>query len=369
MSELYIGLMSGTSLDGIDTVLADLSAPLPALMASHYQPYDEGFRQQLASICCNGSATLDQTSRLDIRLGRLFANAIETLLKNSNTDPRTVRAIGSHGQTALHRPEGESPTSLQIGDPNIIALHTGITVIGDFRRRDIAAGGQGAPLVPAFHNAVFRSAKHDRAILNIGGIANLTVLPAATQQAVGGWDTGPGNTLMNGWILKHQGKDHDAGGKWASGGKILDTLLTELLSDDYFSLTGPKSTGPEYFNLDWLETYLKRSGNDIDPQDVQTTLCELTAISIALSLDSHAADCNDILVCGGGVHNDYLMQRLDHHLAATVRSTAEEGLNPDLVEALAFAWLAKQTLNHLPGNLPDATGASQPVILGGIYPA
>jgi anhydro-N-acetylmuramic acid kinase len=343
MTELYIGLMSGTSVDGIDAVLVDLENQKPNVIATHFEKMPEVLRQSILDICAPGNDEINRMGELDYLLGRQFAFTANTLLEKNNIKRENILAIGSHGQTIRHHPAKNF--TLQIGDPNVIAALTGITTIGDFRRRDIAHGGQGAPLVPAFHQAIFSDKNANRVILNIGGIANVTLLPA--QGNVLGFDTGPGNTLIDAWAQKHLQKRHDEKGIWASEGTIDKSLLENLLSDNYFKLTSPKSTGREYFNIAWLEKYLSLTS----PNNIQATLVELTALSIINAIDA-SFEKSEIFVCGGGVHNDYLMLRLKElSKQHCINSTASLGVDPDWVEAIAFAWLAKQTLAKKPGNL------------------
>ncbi|MFP4611478.1 MAG: anhydro-N-acetylmuramic acid kinase, partial [Thiohalophilus sp.] len=367
MTTYYIGLMSGTSLDGIDAALLDFSAA-PSLLAHHSQPLPDALRQQLYQLQSPGQDELTTVMRLDVELGRLFAKAVQALLKKTGLSANRIAGIGSHGQTLRHYPDGPNPSTLQIGDPNLIAELTGITTIADLRRRDMAAGGQGAPLVPAFHAALFRHSSRNRAILNIGGIANLTLLPATAKTPITGFDSGPGNGLMDAWIEQHQQQSYDRDGEWAASGHVHPGLLERLLHDPYFARTPPKSTGREYFNMSWLQAALEPFA-DLAPRDVQATLCELSARSIAEALQATMESVDEVLICGGGVHNRTLYQRLGELLTpARLASTAEAGLDPDWVEAAAFAWLARQTLAGQPGNLPSVTGASHPVVLGGIYP-
>lgn len=366
MSDLYIGLMSGTSLDAIDAVLVDLSER-PKLLASHSHPLPEELRLDLLGLLTPAENELYHYAQTDVTVARLFAAAVEQLLHSSGYAAADIRAIGSHGQTVRHLPAAPLPTSLQIGDPNIIAERTGITTVADFRRRDMAAGGQGAPLVPAFHAALLGHTAIPRAIVNIGGIANLTCLPG-TDATVTGYDTGPGNALLNGWISQQRGAAQDTAGHWAASGKVEPALLNTLLDDPYFKQAPPKSTGREYFNMPWLRS--KLSGfTELDPVDIQATLCELTCRCISRAIEQSLPSAREILICGGGVHNTYLMKRLQAQLAPRhVASIAEQGIDPDWLEAMAFAWLAKQTLETQPGNLPSVTGAKHPVVLGGIYP-
>ena len=368
MSELYIGLMSGTSIDGIDAALVDLSGETPLIVATHYTPYPEALRTKVLALCHKGEDEIERLGELDIILGKAFAEATNQLLQQKSLSPHEIKAIGSHGQTIRHCPHHPHRFTMQIGDPNTIAVETGITTVADFRRKDIALGGQGAPLVPAFHQHVFRSQETHRAIVNIGGIANVTLLHNENKDAVIGFDTGPGNVLMDAWIALHKKARHDEGGAWAAQGTVNADLLKLFLSDPYFEQAPPKSTGREYFSLLWLQKQLSEFGKAIAPGDVQATLVDLTAQSILSSIQKHL-DKGDILICGGGAHNHLLMSRLQDLSNARYRtaSTQKFGIDPDWVEAVAFAWLAQQTLNRQPGNLPSVTGAKQAVILGGIY--
>ncbi|HYW93745.1 MAG TPA: anhydro-N-acetylmuramic acid kinase [Gammaproteobacteria bacterium] len=366
--DLYIGLMSGTSADAVDAVLVDLAPSVPRLLASLAHPLPGWIREAVAAI---GSAAdgggLVAAARLDSRLGGLFADAVDALLEQCQLPPGSVRAVGSHGQTVRHDPDGDPPYTVQLGDPNVIAARTGITTVADFRRRDIADGGQGAPLVPAFHQALLRVPGRDRAVLNIGGIANLTLLPARGDAR--GFDTGPGNCLLDAWAREHGRGTHDAGGAWAASGTPRPDLLERLLGEPYFARTGPRSTGRELFNTDWLRS---RGGGALagEPADVQATLCLLTARSVARALREAAPETEELLVCGGGVHNDELIRALAAELPGTsVRPTTAAGLDPDWIEAMAFAWLARRTLHGEPGNLPAVTGARAPAVLGAIYAA
>lgn len=363
----YIGLMSGTSLDGIDTVLVTVDEHNQIhLAATHHHPLPEVLRSEIQTLMQPGPDELDREGRLDMLLGRLFAEAVMSLLAQSKMAAKQIRAIGSHGQTVRHRPRDDIPFTRQIGNPSVIAELTGITTVADFRTRDMAAGGEGAPLVPAFHATQFRQPGINRAIANIGGIANLTWLPGDLNQPVTGFDTGPGNTLLDLWIVRHQQVSYDINGGWSAGGHVLEPLLSDLLADSYFSLPAPKSTGREYFHLDWLTS---RIHNTFPPRDVQATLAELTARTIAASATALLAGApGEIFVCGGGAHNQDLLSRLQRCVGDTpVRTTAALSLDPDWIEATAFAWLAHQTLSGHPGNLPSVTGARHPTVLGGIY--
>ena len=367
MPERYIGLMSGTSMDAVDAVLLELGSDNFRLLAHHSHPIPAELRQELDSLS-RGPADLERVARMDVRIGRLFAEAANTLLRNAQLSASDIRAIGSHGQTIRHQPGGSDPFTIQIGDPNLIAEKTGITTVADLRRRDIAAGGQGAPLVPAFHAHIFRDPREARIILNIGGIANITTMPSDPAQAITGFDTGPANTLMDQWIHRCKAMPFDRDGTWAASGQVQQALLQTLLSDPYFSQAAPKSTGTDYFNLDWLQRIAPEQG--CSEEDMQATLAELTAASIHAAIQQTGFVANRIIVCGGGAYNRYLMGRLQALAgSATVSSSTEFGLPPEWVEGAAFAWLAQRTLSGLPGNLPSVTGASHPVILGGIYPA
>lgn len=360
MNELYIGLMSGTSIDGIDAALVDFSPSFPRLVDSYYLPYETVFRQSLLNLCHPGENEINRLGEMDISLGKQFATAALHLLRKNQLSAKDISAIGCHGQTIRHHPARQF--TLQIGDPNIIAAETGITTIADFRRRDIAYGGQGAPLVPAFHQAVFSSTV-DRAIVNIGGIANVTFLPKERQTPFG-FDTGPGNTLLDAWAETHLHAPRDDQGNWGRQGTLQKELLQSMLDDPFFKQPAPKSTGREYFNLAWLKRFF---AENYQPVDVQATLTELTATSILNAIRAHVLT-GEILLCGGGIHNTFLVERLralcDTH---RIESTEKYGIHPDWVEAVAFAWLARQTCLKQPGNLTAVTGAKQASILGGVY--
>lgn len=367
MAEFFIGLMSGTSLDGIDCCLVKFTDDEILTVAFHYTPYSEELKHRLLTLSCPGrSINLNDYGKLDAELGKLYAASVQALLEQTGLQASSIKAIGSHGQTVFHAPTPPFPFTLQIGDPNIIAEATGITTVADLRRRDIAANGQGAPLVPAFHQAVFSSVAEHRCVVNIGGIANITVLPANGTRPVIGFDTGPGNILSDLWIKQHKGKELDAGGEWAKSGRIEGDLAIQLKQDAYFHAKPPKSTGREYFSSAWLNQVTDLS--NYAPEDVQATLVYLTAGTIGDAIKQHAPETERILICGGGAHNAFLLELLKLELALPVETTENYGINPDHVEAAAFAWLARQTLNHQPGNLTAVTGASRPVILGGIYP-
>mgnify|MGYP001589564781 FL=1 len=362
----YIGLMSGTSVDGIDAAL--VSIPVNgqlALLATHHQPFPATVRDAIQALMQPGPDEIEREGELDVQLGRLFAEATKTLLAKSGVSASSIRAIGSHGQTIRHCPHAPHPFSRQIGNPSVIAEVTGVTTVADFRARDLAAGGEGAPLVPAFHRWLFRKPGVHRAIVNIGGIANITWLPADENSAVLGFDTGPGNTLLDQWIRRHQNESYDRDGAWAASGRVQKDLLAQLMADGYFAKAPPKSTGREHFNLAWLE---QQHVGKLAPEDIQATLAELTAASIAQGLTLLPEKIGEIYICGGGTHNRHLLARLRALLPGIPFATTETlGLDPDWVEAAAFAWLAHQTLAGHAGNLPSVTGARHPVLLGGIY--
>lgn len=358
--------MSGTSLDGIDLVVADLSGAIPRLVAARTVHIPAPLRKDLLTLCQPGADHLELFGHCDVALAEAIAAGLMKLLADHDLAAESIVALGSHGQTVRHVPEGPHRFTLQIGDPNVIAERTGITVVADFRRRDLAAGGQGAPLVPAFHAALFTTAE-DRVIVNIGGMANITILPAGQPAAASGFDTGPGNVLLDAWAERELGQPLDIGGQWASQARPDQALLDALWGDPYFERPAPKSTGREHFHLAWLQ---KRLDRPVAPAVVQATLTELTARSIAHGI-LHTADAKpkQVMVCGGGRHNMLLMERLAAALPNShLGMTDELGLDGDWVEAVAFAWLAKQRLDMLPGNLPAVTGAAGLRILGAIYP-
>ena len=366
MAALFIGLMSGTSMDGIDAALLDLSSSRTAILATLNHPYPAQLHKQLEAALTLTKPLHADLMALNNEVGECFASAANALLRESGVDASAVIAIGSHGQTIRHEPDIANPYSLQIGSPTIIAARTGIDVVADFRRADIEAGGQGAPLAPAFHKAVFATSDENRVALNLGGIANITTLAADASVAVTGFDTGPASTLMDYWAQQHLNTPMDENGRWAAGGEIDRTLLNNMLADSYFSMAPPKSTGREYFNTHWLNGFITDS--QIPAQSIQTTLCELSAKSIADAVHNFARGTHRVIVCGGGARNDYLMTRLHANLPGiVVDSAALHGIDPDWVEAAAFAWLAQRRLDEKAGNLPSVTGADRPMLLGDIY--
>lgn len=364
-SPLYLGLISGTSADGVDVALVRFEPHLQ-LVAAHTFPYPSELRERvLALATSNASIALNDYGRLDVELGEQFATAALSLLRDAGINAGAVTAIGSHGQTVCHRPCGAYPFTLQIGDPNVIAERMSMTTIADFRRSDVAAGGQGAPLLPALHAAVFADPAIPRAILNLGGIANVTVLSGG--RPVLGFDTGPANCLLDAWAARHRGTARDENGAWARSGMVDPSVLADWLTDPYFAAPPPKSTGREVFNLDWLDARLP---THMAPVDVQRTLLALSARSIADAIRAHGHATREVYACGGGVHNAALMDALRGELPnLRVDTTAALGLDPDYVEAVGFAWLARARLAGTPGNLPSVTGARGPRVLGAIYAA
>lgn len=370
-SSLFVGLMSGTSVDGIDAALVSCQGDRIELLATHQHEMPDRAREQIAAISHSATDEIERMGPLDRELGRLFSAAALELLATAGIQPGQVRAIGSHGQTIRHRPRsgGSAEAScftLQLGDPNTIAEATGITTVADFRRRDVAAGGEGAPLAPAFHAAALAREGVNRAIVNIGGIANVTVLKGTELHT--GFDTGPGNTLLDHWMMRHCGQPFDRDGQWSAQGQVSQPLLRDLLEHEYFSKTGPRSSGKEAFNLNWLDRQLEAHPL-LPPEDVQASLAELTASSIARAIVTSPVKVAEVYICGGGAHNGDLMARLHRHLKpASLDTTATLGIDPDWVEAATFAWLAYRSLEGLPGNAPAVTGARGPRVLGGIYP-
>ncbi len=369
-NQYYLGLISGTSADGIDAALVrfdgDATHARPELAFGRTYPWDPALRARLVELGQRTAMlTLDEVGELDVRIGRAFAQAAKAAIEASGVATADIAAIGSHGQTLRHRAQGEIPFTLQLGDPSTIAERCGLRVVADFRRRDVAAGGHGAPLVPAFHAATLHSDAEDRAALNLGGIANFTLLPA--NGAVRGFDTGPANGLMDAWCLRHSGQAYDMGGGFAAQGRIDEALLARLLDEPWFALPPPKSTGRDQFHLAWMESKLR---GDEAPADVQATLLALSVRTIADALRAAQPHTQRVIACGGGVHNPLLMAALAAAMpGSVVESSAMHGLDPDFVEAMAFAWLARETLAGRPGNLPAVTGAAGPRVLGAIYPS
>jgi anhydro-N-acetylmuramic acid kinase len=363
---LFLGLISGTSADGIDAALVRFE-PHCELVHGRTYAWAPALRTRLVELGQGGEATsLDELGELDVRVAHAFADAARRLLDEAGVAPERVAALGSHGQTVRHRPGGEFPFTWQLGDGNVIAERSGVPTVADFRRRDVAAGGHGAPLMPAFHAALLHSGHEDRAVLNLGGIANLTLLPRTGD--VRGFDTGPANALLDAWCDLHTGRSFDENGVFAASGRVDPGLLARLLDDPWFTLAPPKSTGREQFHLRWLQARLE--GLSTAAGDVQATLLALTAATVADALDATQPDTARVMVCGGGVHNPVLMAAIAERLPrAAVQSTAAHGLDPDFVEAMGFAWLARETLAGRPGNLPSVSGARGPRMLGVLYPA
>ncbi|MBS7458996.1 anhydro-N-acetylmuramic acid kinase [Coralloluteibacterium stylophorae] len=367
--QLYLGLISGTSADGIDAALVRFARDAPELVAAGTTPYPDALREEILAYSQEAARVdLDTLGQLDVAIGHAFAAAARAVLERAGVAPGAVAAIGSHGQTLRHRPHGERPFSMQVGDAAVVAERTGIDTVADFRRRDVAAGGQGAPLMPAFHAAALGSSADDRAVLNLGGIANLTLLPHTGP--VRGFDTGPANGLMDAWCLRHRGTPFDAGGAWAAQGKLHNDLLEQMLDDPWLTMPPPKSTGRDRYHLGWLDAHLGRLRSAPAPVDVQATLCSFSAITVAAALLDAQAHTRTLLVCGGGVHNRTLVEALEAYLPGIdVASTASLGIDPDFVEAMGFAWLARETLAGRAGNRPEVTGAAGPRILGAIHRA
>lgn len=361
---LYIGVMSGTSLDGLDIALIEQTSAI-RLVATHYIPMPDSLRAELLGLCASGPDEIARSAIAQHHWVNLAAQGVHALLNNQDLKPEAIRAIGSHGQTIRHEPA--RGFTVQIGNPALLTELTGITVVSDFRSRDVAAGGQGAPLVPAFHEALFEERTGNQAVLNVGGFSNLSLIEPT--RPVAGFDCGPGNVLMDAWIQQQRGENYDRNGDWAKTGTVEPELLEALLSDPFFITQGPKSTGREVFNLPWLEQHLSRLP-PLAAENVQATLLELTALTIVTALQSAQTDTQELLVCGGGAHNSALMTRLAALLpGTTVASTATHGVDPDWVEAMAFAWLAHCCLEGIAANRPSVTGARGLRVLGAIYPA
>lgn len=368
MKKHYIGLMSGTSMDAVDAALVDFSDIKPKLVATHKTHLSPELRVALNRLCATDTIKITELVELDVKMAHAFVDATLKLLAKTAFSASDIIAIGSHGQTIFHCPQSACPSSTQIGDPNIIAEKTGITTVADFRRRDIAAGGQGAPLTPAFHNFIFRSEKEDRIVLNLGGIANITYLPVNTKIPVIGFDTGPANLLMDKWIYAQRQLWYDADGNWAASTPFDEALLEQFLSDSYFGLSPPKSTGYDYFNLNWIKSQIAQLGKDLTPATVQATLCELTAVSIGMAVQQLNSDHGAILLCGGGSKNSFLKKRLAKHCPKHVLDLTDSLHFPgEWIEAMAFAWFAQQTCEGKTSNLPEVTGAKNFTVLGGIY--
>ena len=358
--QLYIGMISGTSRDGVDAALVNFKGGLPAVVEAICAPHPSALAESLDRLVRTGRRPEEaELEALDRPLCAHFSHSVTLLLDRASVRPEQVTAVGSHGQTVWHDPDGPKPESIQLGDPRRIARQTGIVTVGDFRRADIEAGGQGAPLAPLLHQALFSARKGKRIVVNLGGIANISVINPSG--AVSGFDTGPANCLLDAWAKQHLGVAFDRNGEWGAGGRVIPGLLKDMLADPYFRRAAPKSTGIEYFNPGWLERFLEDSPPE--PRDVQATLAELTARSVTDSIRPHRP--GDIVVCGGGAHNADLLRRMRTHLPdLPVRSSANLGLDPDWIEAVLFAWLARERLAERPLDTQRITGARSPVLLG-----
>lgn len=376
MRNHYIGLMSGTSLDGADGVLVDFSGSRLRVVASATEAFPPAFRAELLALNTSGADELHRAALAANQLAAVYARVVQTLLQEGAAQgiaADRVAAIGAHGQTVRHQPApipaADAGYTLQLNNPALLAELTGLDVVADFRSRDVAAGGQGAPLAPAFHQGMFGQADATVCVLNLGGISNLSVLPPAGRGAVLGFDCGTGNALMDAWCQRHTGQAFDAGGAWAASGRLLPDLLASLLDEPYFALPPPKSTGRDLFSLAWLERKLAAYSGE-RPQDIQNTLAEFTVSPCVAGVNSYGKESKRLVVCGGGAFNQHLMQRLQVGLPQLqVESSELHGLPPLQVEAAAFAWLARQAVLRQPGNLPSVTGAAGPRVLGAIYPA
>ncbi len=373
-SEMFIGLMSGTSMDGADGVLVDFSGAQPAVLAAAHTPFPAPLREAFGALQQPGDDEIHREALTSNGLARVYADCVATLLRMASVTAGSVAAIGAHGQTIRHRPgqyDGIGYTR-QSQHPALLAELTGIDVVADFRSRDVAAGGQGAPLVPAVHAALFGAVDETRVVCNIGGISNISILPAAgTGRPVTGFDCGPGNALLDDWVHRHRGTPYDDGGAWAASGKVDEDLLGQMLAEPYFRALPPKSTGRDLFHPGWLQSLLDAYGNAAQPQpvDIQATLATLTATAIAQDVQRYAPEARRLIVCGGGAHNDFVMTTMARQLPGVlVQTTADFGVPVSQVEAIAFAWLARQCTRRAPGNVATVTGAMGPRVLGAIYP-
>lgn len=364
-SELFVGLISGTSMDAVDAALARFDDNSVRLLATHSHPIPDALKSELHTLTRDPTTTLDALGTLDHRLGCLFGEAAMTLLSRADIAPARIRAIGSHGQTVRHRPDSSAPFTLQLADPTRIVEATGIVTVADFRRGDMAAGGQGAPLVPPFHTWLLKAHAGRHTVLNLGGIANLSLIENG--ELHGGFDTGPASTLLDAWVRRHLDRAFDESGGWAAGGSVHTVLLERLLTEPYLQSTPPKSTGFELFNLDWLDEHLAQLPA-IAPRDVMSTLAQFSAESIGQALERHWPACTHGWICGGGERNADLLKRLARRTPDTHWASTEAlGMPPAWMEAAAFAWLARARIRGLPGNAPRVTGARHEVVLGGVY--
>ena len=362
MTELYLGIMSGTSLDGADAVLADFSGARPVQLAHSHRPYSAALRDTLQGLCAAGTDEIRRSQEAAIELAHLYAAVTGDALESAGVPSADVQAAGCHGQTIRHMPE--MGYTVQLNAPALLAELSGIRIVADFRARDVAAGGQGAPLVPAFHAAMFADTALVRVVLNLGGMSNVTLLEPGWP--VRGFDCGPANVLMDAWIERTLGKKYDRNGAWAASGVVDKQMLARMMAHPFFSLQPPKSCGREQFNLSWLMAQLSPG---TPPENVQATLAELTAQSVASALRATGCQADELAVCGGGAFNSHLMRRLSAAIGVPTSDTSRWGIAADAVEAMAFAWLARCTLSGRPGNIPEVTGAAGPRILGAIWPA
>jgi anhydro-N-acetylmuramic acid kinase len=364
MTDLYLGLISGTSVDGVDVVLTEFGSHSCRVLSAMTSAYPPAMARRIDKLITVPSIRLTDLGSLDVAVGRFFGDSALGLLKRAGVEPNAVKAIGHHGQTVYHKPEEPEPFTMQIGDPSSVAAVTGIPTVADFRSMDMACGGQGAPLAPAFHDWLFRDPNKVRMVVNIGGIANLTALIPGTPTI--GYDTGPGNTLLDLNSLDGLGEPYDRNGDWARQGRPNAALLDQYLKDPYFALPAPKSTGRELFNAAWNKRMIEASGTACAGADLQATLTELTALSLRNEIRRQHPSA-DVVICGGGAHNGFLLERIARHCDCKVTKSATLGLDPDWVEGAAFAWLARNHLLRKPGNLPTVTGARQAGTLGGLY--
>lgn len=364
----YIGLLSGTSVDAVDASLVRIEGSTLEVIQYQQTSIADDIKQKILAI--EKTSPMHEICTLDAIMGEIFAEAAINIMRISNISNKDVQAIGSHGQTVLHTPNTLHPNTLQIGNPNIIAYKTGVITIANFRSMDMAVGGQGAPLVTAFHQWQFQNEQDKQVVLNLGGIANITILPNEKNQQIIGFDTGPCNILMDAWIRRHLKRNFDKNGLWAKSGKCDQSLLSLLLTDTYFKTDPPKSTGKDVFNLKWLDQKLAQLDTTLEPKNVQATLLELSVTAISSALKKYAPRYDKLLVCGGGVYNTAIIERLKQlNPTMKIYSTAECGLDPNAVEAVAFAWLAKCRLENRTSNIPSVTGAKDHVLLGAIYDA
>ena len=363
--ELFIGLMSGTSVDGVDCSIVSFEDNRVEVVSTYFEECPKELRENILRICEGSKVSLKFLGETDIALGKLFASVIKKQLKETKINPKAITAIGSHGQTVWHQPSGNYPFTMQLGDPNVICQQTGITTVAGFRQKDVANGGQGAPLAPLFHKEFFHRSDRDRAIINIGGIANITILPG--KGVCSAYDIGPGNVLMDYWTLENQGSRYDKNGEWAATGQCDQELLEEMLEEPYLKKSPPKSTGRELFNAVWLKNITSRYSRHLRIEDVQATLSAFTSKCIANAVNNLVKD-SEVYICGGGVHNSYLMDGLKNSIRKSkVMTTSVLGIEPDWVEATTFAWLAKQSIKRKKLETAPFTGATKPCVLGGLY--